>query len=195
MSRTLLYISFLLAMALFTNYACKHKKEQVVAVQRTPVKKPPVKVNSTDSKPTSTNSNSSELQQKLGISAKQVKDSKFYSFIDAWYGTPYKYSGCQKSGIDCSCFTNLLYDEVYNKKIPRSSSEMFKASDLVSLEDAKVGDLLFFKIGGSSISHVGIYIWGKLFVHASTSKGVIINSLDEAYYKKYFFSAGKLKNI
>lgn len=189
------YIKLVAALIIFGLYTCKHKEKQVVAVARKTDKKSPVKSNPSESKTPVKPANSNELQQKLGLSSKQVQSSKLYSFIDDWYGTPYKYSGCQKTGIDCSCFTNLLYDKVYNKKIARSSADMFKACDQISVEDAVTGDLVFFKIGGNTISHVGVYIKNKLFVHASNSKGVIINSLDEAYYKKYFFSAGKMKSI
>ncbi len=58
---------------------------------------------------------------------------------------------------------------------------------MISLKDAKEGDLLFFKIGGPQISHIGVLLRGNLFIHSSTNKGVIVNSIEEAYYKKYFF--------
>jgi lipoprotein Spr len=167
----------------------------VAAVPRQTPQKPPVKpAPPVDKKPASQSAErKTELQEKLGISHKQVKASKLYSFIDDWYGTPYKYGGCQKAGIDCSCFTNLLYEKVYDKKIARSAADMFLACDQISLEDAVTGDLVFFKIGGNKISHVGVFIKNKWFVHASNSRGVIVNSLDEAYYRKYFFCAGKIR--
>ena len=62
------------------------------------------------------------------------------------------------------------------------------------MEKIKQGDLLFFKTNGNSISHVGVYLKNNKFVHASTSKGVMINDLEETYYKKYFYSAGRLKH-
>lgn len=176
-------------------FNCKHNLKQVSGVEKKPVKKPVVAHKSAPAKQMENRSGSEEVQQKLGINGKQVKESKLYTFIVDWYGVPYKYAGCQKSGIDCSCFANLLYDEVYHKKIARSANDMFKASDQITVDEATTGDLVFFKIGGNTISHVGVYLKNKLFVHASTSKGVIINSLDEAYYKKYFFCAGKMKSV
>src|SRR5688500_8483644 len=54
-------------------------------------------------------SNSSRsFSESLGLTSKQVKHSKLYSFCDEWYGVPYRYGGCRKSGIDCSCFVNML---------------------------------------------------------------------------------------
>lgn len=132
------------------------------------------------------------IQEKLGITSRQMRDSKLYSLINEWYGVPYKYGSCQKNGIDCSCFAGMLCEKAYNQQLARNAGDIFKQCKQISLSDAKEGDLCFFKIGGNQITHVGVYLKKKLFVHASTSKGVVINSLDEAYYKKYFFSAGRI---
>lgn len=134
----------------------------------------------------------SELAKKLGISDKEVKNNKLYSFINDWYGVPYKFGGCQKNGVDCSCFVSILNEEVYNKSLPRTADEMFKKSKKISLNEAKSGDLVFFKINGNTVSHVGVVLIKNNFAHSSTSKGVIVNNIDEAYYKKYFFCAGRI---
>jgi lipoprotein Spr len=195
MIKPVFYTRLLLAGLLLCGYNCKHKEKQVVTViKKETGRKPRAKAKVGTKNPGGNNSGSTELQQKLGINAKQVRENKLYSFIDDWYGVPYKYGGCQKEGVDCSCFANLLYEKVYDKKIARSSVDIYNACDKISVDEARTGDLVFFKIGGNTISHVGVFIKNKLFVHASNSKGVIINSLDEAYYKKYFFCAGKMKN-
>ena len=62
----------------------------------------------------------------------------------------------------------------------------------VYINELQQGDIIFYKINGQKISHVGIYISKNHFVHASTSKGVMINSLDEPYYKKYYSGAGRV---
>jgi murein DD-endopeptidase / murein LD-carboxypeptidase len=133
--------------------------------------------------------------ESLGLTEKQVKQSRLYTFIDEWYGAPYRYGGCRKSGIDCSCFVNTLYDQVYGKKVGRSSNEIFNQCKMLSIREAREGDLVFFKINSKTVSHVGIFITNKLFIHASTSRGVILNNLDEAYYKKFFFCAGRLQDV
>ncbi len=142
----------------------------------------------TDSKVTS-----NAFKDKLGLSNSDIKKNKLYSFINDWYGVPYKFGGCQKTGVDCSCFSSNLYESVYSKKLPRTATDIYSACEKINLEKAKEGDFVFFKIKSSSISHVGIYLGNNQFVHASSSRGVIVNSLSEDYYKKYFFSAGKLK--
>ena len=136
-----------------------------------------------------------EFRQKLQLSEREIKSTKLYSFSEDWYGVPYRYGGCDKSGVDCSCFANVLYQQVYSKSIARSTNDIFKNCDQLSLEELQQGDFIFFKIGGTSISHVGIFLKGTYFIHSSSSRGVILNSLDEAYYKKYFFCAGKLRKV
>jgi len=167
----------------------KYKKQKVVA--RAPTGNN--KKNSSAVKDPA-NGISQLLEQKLGLSENEIKNNKLFVFINDWYGVPYKYGGCQKTGIDCSCFTNLLYEKVYNIKTGRSAEDMYKACEKILLDEVREGDLIFFKINGNLVSHVGVYLRKNLFVHSSTSKGVIINSVDEAYYKKYFHSGGRIKN-
>lgn len=129
----------------------------------------------------------------MGLSKKELHQNRLYAFVDEWYGVPYKYGGCKKSGVDCSCFTNILYQEVYHKNITGNAADLYRFCEKISLEKAKEGDLLFFKIAVPYVSHVGVMLRNKYFVHASTSKGVMVSRIDEAYYKKYFHSAGRPK--
>jgi cell wall-associated NlpC family hydrolase len=128
----------------------------------------------------------------LNTSKADIKNIKLYSFIETWYGTKYKYGGMSKSGIDCSGFCNLLYKQVYNKQISRTTSSLSKEINKVSKGNLKEGNLVFFNISNKKNSHVGIYLNNKMFVHASSSKGVIISSLENPYYKKAYNKGGKL---
>lgn len=186
----LLRSSYILIVFCFSLVSCKHKQKEPAKKQKVASMKHTKNKNLVKS--TSSNK-ASDIQKKLGISTKEIKESKLYSFIDDWYAVPYKYGGCLKSGVDCSCFTSILTETVYHKTMSRSTGEMYNECEKISLEEAKEGDLVFFKINGNSISHVGVYLRNKYFVHSSSSKGVIINNLDEAYYKKYFFCAGRAK--
>ncbi len=129
----------------------------------------------------------------LGVSKTAIQNEKLFSFIDEWYNTPYKYGGNDKSGIDCSGFTQKLQQEVYGKTVPRVSREIYSSCKDADVSDLKEGDFVFFKVENSNVNHVGVYITNNKFVHASTKKGVMINDLNETYYKKYFFKGGKLK--
>jgi cell wall-associated NlpC family hydrolase len=119
-----------------------------------------------------------------------IKNVKLYSFIDDWYGSIYKYGGLSKSGVDCSGFCNVLYSEVYNKQIQRTTSQLSKKINKTSKSNLKEGDLVFFNISKKKNSHVGVYLKNNRFVHASSSKGVIISSLDNPYYKKTYNKGG-----
>jgi len=171
-----------LSVIVFLAWSCRHKKDITKKIEN--VKKDNV-IKNTDSNP---------LKEKLGLSNKEIRDSKLFKFINDWYGVPYKYGGCTKTGVYCSCFTNNLFEAVYGRKTPRTAGDIYKECEKVNMEKIKQGDLLFFKTNGNSISHVGVYLKNNKFVHASTSKGVMINDLEEAYYKKYFYSAGRLKH-
>ncbi len=61
------------------------------------------------------------------------------------------------------------------------------------LKNLKEGDLLFFKTSGNKVSHVGLHISKGYFVHASSSKGVMINHISDNYYKRTFAFAGRIK--
>lgn len=129
----------------------------------------------------------------LNTDQSSITNIKLYTFIDEWLGTPYKYGGKTKEGIDCSDFTVVLCKEVYNKTLEVPATKIYSLCKPIDISEIQEGDLVFFKIDGGKISHVGIYLQNNKFIHASTKKGVIINDLNEAYYKKYFYKAGRIK--
>lgn len=129
----------------------------------------------------------------LGVEEKEITNLSLYRFIDEWYGVPYKYGGKSKTGIDCSGFVSVLYSNVYKKTISGSAASLNDACEKVSEKNLQEGDLVFFKIESKTVSHVGVCLQNRHFVHASSHKGVIISSLDDAYYTKYFFRGGRLK--
>ena len=128
----------------------------------------------------------------LNVQSSQIKNVALYSFIDRWTGTPYKYGGISKSGVDCSGFCNVLYKEVYKKQLPRTTKEIVKQLNKVNKNKLTEGNLVFFNIQGKKNSHVGVYLMNSKFVHASSSKGVIISSLENPYYKKAYNKGGKI---
>ncbi|MCU0421678.1 MAG: NlpC/P60 family protein [Bacteroidia bacterium] len=144
--------------------------------------------------PGTSNKQSNELRilsNKLNLEIDKNDNIHLYSYIADWLGIPHKLGSCTKEAIDCSCFIMLLYKNIYNKSIPRTAMEMYKACSLVDLDKLEEGNLVFFKIKSNKVSHVGIYLKKGWFAHVSTSRGVMINSLDEAYYKQYFIGGGQ----
>lgn len=139
--------------------------------------------------------NLAEISEILDVSESTLKNKNLYNFIIDWYGTPYKYGGMNEDGIDCSGFTNILYKEIYKIQIPRVSKDIAENVKRKYTEDLKEGDLVFFSFGKTGIvNHVGIYLHNNKFVHASTSKGVIISNLTEPYYGDYLVKCGSYKN-
>lgn len=131
------------------------------------------------------------LSQIMGVAMSATSNMKLFHFVYDWIGTPYRFGGDSRKGIDCSAFTKELYSDVFNMDIQRNSRDIFSMVSPVKRDDLKEGDLVFFKIHSRRISHVGIYLGNNRFAHAS-SRGVAINSLDDAYYKRYFYRGGRM---
>ncbi|HEY0897379.1 MAG TPA: NlpC/P60 family protein, partial [Sphingobacteriaceae bacterium] len=100
--------------------------------------------------------------------------------------------GDTKKGIDCSGFAYQLYSKVFNTVIGNNSRNIFSMVNPVSKDELAEGDLVFFKIGSRSITHMGVYIGNNKFAHASSSRGVMISDLDEPYWKRYYYKGGRL---
>ncbi len=125
-----------------------------------------------------------------GSGPRTASDNKLMDEIDSWMGTPYVYGGESRSGVDCSGFTQAVYRSV-NIEIPRTASQQAAASKSVDPGDLRFGDLVFFNTEGSGISHVGIYIGNGFFAHASSSRGVVRESLSKEYYSSRIVSVGR----
>ena len=128
---------------------------------------------------------------KLSVKPSELKNARLYAFVDSWSGTPYRYGGGSKSGVDCSGFVGILYKEVYSRSLPRTTRDLSSKGAKVPKAGLREGDLVFFNIKGKN-SHVGVYLANGYFVHASTSRGVIISHLENSYYKKVFSKGGRV---
>jgi lipoprotein Spr len=190
-SRVKTYTFLLISAMAMLAGSCRSKKE-ITNSTTTKNTEAPAEKNNAELKNKKLESKYAEM---LGVSKDDISNVTLYSFIDEWYGSPYRYGGKDKSGIDCSNFTSTLYKHVYNLQVTGSSGGIFQQCSVISKADLKEGDLVFFKIEQNNISHIGIYLQNNKFVHATTKKGVMIDDLDEAYYKKYFYKAGRLKSL
>ncbi len=130
--------------------------------------------------------------QKTGISIDTNSNLGLYYQTYNWLGTRYRFGGTSKKGIDCSGFTRMIYQSVYQIELARDSRSMYKMVSPILKSDLREGDLVFFNISRGQISHVGVYLGNHKFVHASTQRGVIISDLREGYYKRYFYRGGRL---
>lgn len=118
---------------------------------------------------------------------------QLYDQPKRWKGTPYKLGGLNKNGIDCSGFVYLIYQQKFGKTISRTTGAQVRSGKAISKSQLTTGDLVFFKTG-YKVRHVGIYVENGTFLHASTSKGVMISRLDGPYWNARFWQARRLLN-
>ena len=130
-----------------------------------------------------------------GIELSEGDNRKLYEEVESWLGTPYRYGGNTRKGVDCSGFVVNVYQNVYGIKLQRSSELIFKKNcKKIKKSQLREGDLVFFKSGKAKrINHSGIYLKNGKFAHTSSSRGVMISSLEEEYYKRNFIHAGRVK--
>lgn len=129
---------------------------------------------------------------KMDVEIERLTNRDLYRFIESWWGTPYRMGGATQKGVDCSAFTQSLMSAIYGLQIPRTASEQKAFSEMISRDELREGDLVFFNTRGRGVSHVGIYLQDNKFVHAASSGGVMISSLNEAYWHKRLISAGRV---
>lgn len=134
-----------------------------------------------------------KYSQLLQVVPTTITNLPLYGFIEDWYGVRYRLGGDDKNGIDCSAFVQRLYENVFCTNLVRTALQQFHMCRFVFNQDSlNEGDLVFFHIHGKRISHVGVYLMNNYFVHASSSQGVMISSLDDAYWSRYYAGAGKI---
>jgi lipoprotein Spr len=133
-----------------------------------------------------------QYSQKLGIELEKNYDASLILEVIGWLGTPYVHGGEDKTGADCSGFVQQVYKTVYGILTARSASGIYEQAIKVNRNKLKQGELVFFKIKTEKVGHVGIYLQESYFIHASSSKGVMVSSLDLEYWTKYFVSGGRL---
>ncbi len=135
-----------------------------------------------------------EFSRSLGISLSGNENPALIQEVERWMGTPYRYGGTTGSGVDCSGFIGQIYRNVYNINPPRTTAGLAAESGRIGRRRLREGDLVFFRTKSRwRISHAGIYLGNGNFVHASSSNGVIINSLEENYYSRRFARGGRLR--
>ena len=114
-----------------------------------------------------------------------LDESKLRQTLSSYMGTPYRYGGSSRSGIDCSGLAVAVYRE-QGLHLPRTTSEQYRIGESVPRERLQVGDLVFFNTKGRGASHVGIMVGPDRFVHASTSQGVREDELTSTYWSPRF---------
>ncbi|MBW7675475.1 C40 family peptidase [Chryseobacterium chendengshani] len=134
--------------------------------------------------------------------AKAIKHNKTIDNIlteaSTYLGTPYRYGGMTRNGIDCSAFVLSVFGAAAGLTLPRVAASQSQEGEAIDKQNLQKGDLIFFS-HGKRISHVGIVESvteeGEVkFIHAATSKGVMISSLNDSYWGPKFRFAKRVIN-
>jgi probable lipoprotein NlpC len=128
----------------------------------------------------------------MGVDRSAIQNGRLYAFVDQWMGTPYKFGGEDRDGVDCSGLAQLLEQQVFGVNIPRSTGLQINVIKRKYEEELVEGDLVFFDFDGKKFSHVGVYLQNGYVVHASSTKGVIIIRLHDPSMYKHFSRAGSI---
>jgi cell wall-associated NlpC family hydrolase len=159
-------ILFLFVISLSANEGCSHKEN--------------TKVQTLEKKST----------QQVQVSNNSIKETILNEFYQ-WEGTPHKMGGNSKKGIDCSGFAHYMYRTLFNIKVPRSTKLFLKEGTRINKSQLKPGDMVIFS-PPTYPHHVGIYVGDNKFIHASTTKGVMMSDLNNPYWLKYYLMSRRI---
>ena len=123
-----------------------------------------------------------------GSAQEAAAEQHLRQLAETWLGTPYRYGGENpRTGLDCSAFTRALVQQAYGVPLSRSTQSQVKEGQKVSRDELQVGDVLFFKTGRGQ-RHAGVYLGAGQLVHASTSRGVVVDRLG-GYFDRTWWTA------
>jgi lipoprotein Spr len=139
-----------------------------------------------------------KLSKQYGMQLTAKDNIPLYDACSRWFGVKYRAGGTTVNGVDCSGFVSAIYRQVYRADLERTVSNILRRNcTSIRRSSLREGDLVFFKTTGAANSkiptHVGIYLKNGRFVHASTSKGVIVSNLSEPYYVRTWITGGHVR--
>lgn len=113
---------------------------------------------------------------------------------NTWIGTPYKYGGNTREGVDCSGFVLQVYLRALDISLPRTSAQQQEFCRKIRRDEMKPGDLMFFSVReGGNVGHVGIYIGDDNMIHASSKVGVVVVPITTDYFLRNYLSSGRIE--
>ncbi|WOI22781.1 C40 family peptidase [Nonlabens ulvanivorans] len=198
---TKIFVVSLTSMMLLGTSSCKSSKPRIVTTKKEAAKRYPDRVYTS-----SREVKAESVEKPVSSTAPSRVDDKNTAPIlkDAietalsYKGTKYKYGGSSRSGMDCSGLIHVSFKEA-GKSVPRTSASLYNAASTIDFKQVEKGDLLFFATGKNKtrVNHVGLVVKTTpaeiSFVHSTTSRGVIVSTMNEGYWLNAYLSAGRLE--
>ncbi|WP_210394953.1 NlpC/P60 family protein [Motiliproteus sediminis] len=125
------------------------------------------------------------------VSGNHARVAALYRQHQLWQGTPYLLGGSSRDGIDCSAFVQRTYSTLFDYSVPRTTEAQQRLGTAVPRRQLLPGDLVFFRTG-DKVRHVGIYVERGRFLHASTSRGVMLSELNNPYWQRHYIQARRV---
>lgn len=142
-------------------------------------------------RPRYTNESTSKEARRGAVAEGAVTRTKIEEVAKPWLGTPYRYGGASRRGIDCSALVQNVIGDL-GTELPRTVRDQSVAGAPVSASGIAPGDLVFFRLTSTTIDHVGVALDANRFVHASTSRGVVVDHLMDKYFSRRFAGARRV---
>ncbi len=132
----------------------------------------------------------------LGIKPEELKEYKFYDFIDQWIGTKYAKTGFTQDSMNIAPFVSALYQYSFKRKLPTTPIGIFKSNEISLFTGRKFlqeGDLLFFRYNKDNpVSDIGVYLRNNRILVSTRKDGLIISDFNQDYFQLRYTSAGRL---
>ena len=174
-------VSFTTLFSVFLMIGCapRHLKHNVSPTKRQPVLQ---------------QSHTRFQQGERNISHPKIR--QFLDNIKYYLGTPYRFGGGSRLGMDCSGFVSTIFRESFNIELPHNAHKIYQKCQKLAHEELTLGDLVFFRTSNKrKINHVGIYLAENYFVHSSVRYGVVISELTDNYYRLRFAGASRVIDL
>lgn len=137
---------------------------------------------------------SNKASQNMDLAPELDARTQFQQLFNSWSGVPYRFGGNSKRGIDCSALMQVSMQRLFDMNLPRTTALQVKQGHYIDRKDAKFGDLIFFRTGRNT-RHVGLYIGEGKFMHASSSRGVMISRTDNPYWASKFWQFRRYEGV
>jgi murein DD-endopeptidase / murein LD-carboxypeptidase len=118
-------------------------------------------------------------------------EARLMESYNTWKGTPYRLGGNSLSGVDCSAFVQIVMRDQFGVQLPRTTDQQLRTGRRVRKNSLRTGDLIYFRTSRTTL-HVGIMLDKNRFMHASTSSGVMISSLNERYWNRRYIGGRRV---